>query len=303
VKLGPLVAADGTLTGTADGISHDFVVAFMQTSALTGDYCLSLKVLLRPGSLSGSIFENVPNDFYCLNPYVDTSVLVSPEAIDTTSCPFNPAIAIIDRYAVTASGLLPAIADGPVLVNTSDGPDNCFPSTAGTNVCYGYDRENGWTGYVQADIDHTSYTCDLDRSYYSELTEDTSVDFGCDPGQSAVVRGSITLIETDLAGIALGLERQYLDASGVTTTYTDSLPCQINATETNFSCVTGNLAINPPDGSWAGDWKVSLNVSTGYVCNDLDDSEGDGVMLIADPVVPGVYSQPVIAARNANKCP
>jgi hypothetical protein len=315
VKLGPAEAADGTPTGTADGISHDFVVSSMQTSALTGDYCTSLGVLIRTDSTftdtngdTVSIFQEMPNDFYCLNPYVDTSVLVSPpEAIDTASCPFNPSIAIIKRYAVTAYGLL----GPPVPVSTSDGPDNCFATdTSDSYICYGYDRENGWTGYVQADIEYDLYACALDRSYYSELTANTEVNFGCVAGQSAVVRGPITLINAELTGITLDMEREMIPvAGGAAEFHAISNTCEINVTKTNFSCVTGNLDIAPPTGyTWtetnsASAWSASLNADVrGYVCNDDD---GDGLMPVADPVDPtvGIYSQPIIAARNENSCP
>ena len=256
--------------------------------------------------------------------------------IDQT-CPFNPSVDIINVLKIQATNV--------PIVSTSDGPGNCFPD-GNAYVCYGYDRGgDGWTGYLQSDIVYATTACDYDRYYYDNL-EDTDSDiddvrdFVCevssdpqsDPVSSAVVRGPITLLSnTSLAGVSLKLKQFKLGTDGNPLKDDDGNPvpfpvpdpedpageipnvvegnCLINGTQTNYSCVSGNLY--DLDLTTAGTyWTIELTAEVGgYVCNDGD---GDGVITIVENIDPdddgtidsfGVYSQSIIAAQNSNKCP
>jgi Tfp pilus assembly protein PilV len=287
---------------------HSFIVSSMESSATTGDNCITEGIMVRPDSdvdgdeTAGDLFAGVPDDFYCLNPHVDQSSLdMPPYAIDPT-CPFDPSGPPIAHYTITG-GL-----SGSATLDTSDGPGNCTLSDEGYK-CDVYDWGDGWNGFLQVNTDLSTHVCSHDRAFVNDVMENTDGSaVYCMAGASSVVRGSITLLKNaEFSEVMITQHREYqvLDGEGypvtdenddpVTDIMESSRPCEVDLLTGNFSCVTDDL-------SEYQDWAAYITVFTNgdYVC---DTTDGEGNIEIEQFAAGNIYTQDVIVAERRQGCP
>jgi type II secretory pathway pseudopilin PulG len=318
--------------------NQDFVVSSF-APALTEDVnCKNIKgnpgPMMRPDSDTGdglgTLFAGVPTDFVCLNEDNNPDDEYSQDIDQTFEggalvsygprfpagsadgefgadpfCPFDPSDPPAESHAISgAITIVDANMDVPpegVSVVTSDGPDNCTISLAGssgTYTCTVYDWGGGWTGQIKPVHSSVDMVCessvpsssDITSSVasFSDITSDQSADFdNCTKG----------------AKVSLALF-VYHEEGFIPDPSLENGSCVYGGSESSGDQVTSflNCATDVFKDSWEG--TLTIPPAGEYVCGS-DESDGDGDFLLeytsADAGAAPVEMY-VTITKNGNGC-
>jgi Tfp pilus assembly protein PilV len=162
--------------------THDFVV----TSNATPTSCKNT-IMARADSASGTLFEGVPSDFYCLNDGL-LDVYDESEYGHETSCPYDPTNPPVESHIISGTISVSGTDNNDnedivaaTVAYTSDNVNNCYrtdfsysgSSYSSNYVCRVYDWGSGWTGNIG--LLTSGMTCASDTLSFTSLGQnDTS---------------------------------------------------------------------------------------------------------------------------------
>jgi len=281
-----------TLTG------HDFVFTKLPPSDIEGTHCMD--PMTRADSSGGSLFEDVPTAFFCLNTdHNGDSVPDYLDSYDTTlyaagvSCPFDPTDQPVRNHHVSGTVYIAstrALELSHFGIVTSDGPGNCqwtsdFASTTGgyqaAYSCDVYDWGSGWTGFIQLKPNSDFVYCPSRTAPFSAVKSDVSQNFACNSVPTVTIEGALlqTTGSSTISSIAI------IDSD------TGSQgSCEIT-TDTSYSCLAPYN-----DNGWNGTLTVT---SSGYVCD-----AAAGVFTFLNYTDGGSpYIHNIVVAQSASQCP
>jgi len=316
------------IPGSGDA-THDFVLtgAFSNAQLSNANPCLNLGPMTRSDSnvngTIGDLFEDMPDDFYCLNDgYTnDVSTLDSiPAGFGVESnvtygntCPYNPADPPATLHHITGSISMSApvtdenttLAEG-INAFTSDGPGTCEIGSLVTDVdagsytktyeCDVFDWSttvnnvevlNGWTGYIELDYDQSSMSCDPNRISFTDQTSDSSGhDFSnCSPGSFIFFSGTVIDAPNnrELSSATIS------DAGG---------SCVVAMDGMSFTCLTDEFAVGVE--AWTG--TITLVSDANVVCTATDTGDNPGIFSFTDEPS-GIVDLSITLTNNTGSCP
>jgi len=316
------------IPGSGDA-THDFVLtgAFSNAQLSNANPCLNLGPMTRSDSnvngTIGDLFEDMPDDFYCLNDgYTnDVSTLDSiPAGFGVESnvtygntCPYNPADPPATLHHITGSISMsaPVTDENTTLVEginafTSDGPGTCEIGSLVTDVdagsytktyeCDVFDWSttvnnvevlNGWTGYIELDYDQSSMSCDPNRISFTDQTSDSSGhDFSnCSPGSFIFFSGTVIDAPNnrELSSATIS------DAGG---------SCVVAMDGMSFTCLTDEFAVGVE--AWTG--TITLVSDANVVCTATDTGDNPGIFSFTDEPS-GIVDLSITLTNNTGSCP
>lgn len=284
-----------TLTG------HDFVFTELAPDKTAGTHCLGADApMTRDDSSNGTLFDDVPTDFFCLNADDDgDSVPDYLDGYDTSRfgasvhCPYDPTDPPVQSHKIT--GTVAILSERTVDTSsfgivTSDGPGNCewvnaFALTAdsyqATYSCTVYDWGSGWTGFVEIRPNSNYIYCPSRVASFSAVATDRSHDFGCIGATTVSIQGAIKPLSNTATISSIVIRDLSTGYQGV---------CSI-ANGTSYLCQIPYWSIN-----WNGTVTVSSNE---YVCGAV----GGVFSFVGHTAEASPYTKDIVLAKNSSRCP
>jgi len=197
----------------AEFTAQDFVFTKLSSDSTAGTFCEGVDApMTRTDSSNGTLFEDTPVDFVCLNSDDDGDSL--PDYLDDydtsefgadTTCPYDPTDPPVQSHLI--AGVIQVLTAETLDLSsfgivTSDGPGNCnwlipFTAVSGGLVakyaCSVYDWGDGWNGFVQLQPNSKYIYCPSEYIDFTNLTTNQSQSFGCISSKTVAIAGRITL--------------------------------------------------------------------------------------------------------------